>query len=83
MWIRSFLFLCHLKLNKDSREWRNDRKERGKQMQTSRRWKLRDEMKKKNGGAGGGGLHMWVFPDIKAGRDTAREELIPDDNVHV
>lgn len=32
---------------------------------------------------GEGALHMWVFPDIKAGRDTTREELIPDDNVHM
>lgn len=40
-----------------------------------------DEMEKK--GVGGGGLHMWVDPDIKASRDTARKEVIPDDNVHM
>lgn len=69
----------HVKLIKDSREWKNDRNDKGKQMQTSRRWKLGDETKKKWGGR----LHMWVFPDIKASKDSAREELIPDDNVHM
>lgn len=66
---RHAFFLHHLKLIEDSRKWKNADKRKMKNMGI--KWK------------GGGGLHMWVFPNIKVSKNTAREELIPDDNVHM
>ena len=74
MWIHSFFFSpsfevnCRFKYMKEKNERLQWKKKTNADKQKMKTW---------------GGLHMWDFSDIKASRDTARKEPIPDDTVHM